>query len=164
MCRLATSLVALLCLSPAVLPEVKREGEDPAAFKKNLEALVAALEKAEKVTVYEGLPHQMSEKGLLEKELKDKKTVKHHGFPFYAGAISPKEEVAKELTALCGDEKTFRLYRGEKKCGGFHPDWLVEFGEERKRCRCWSASAAARPGSTGRRTRYGATWPMRRRS
>jgi len=34
---------------------------------------------------------------------------------------------AEELEALLADEKSFRQWRGEKKCGGFHPDYLAEW-------------------------------------
>jgi hypothetical protein len=131
--RLTSSIVIVLFLSPVLLPGAARDrvrdGEEPAAFEKNIKVLVAAIQKAKTVTVYEGLPHQLDERDLLAKELKDKKTVKRHGFPFYAEAITPKEGVAKELIALCGDQKSFLRYRRLKKCGGFHPDWLVEFDD-----------------------------------
>jgi hypothetical protein len=31
------------------------------------------------------------------------------------------------LTDLCREAKSFGRYGGEKLCGGFHPDWCIEF-------------------------------------
>lgn len=93
----------------------------------NLGPLAAAIARADRITLYEGLPHQVSEKDLLESEIKAKKTVKHHGFAFYAGPLPLKDGDAKSLLALAGNEKSFQPWAGVKKCGGFHPDYLVEF-------------------------------------
>ncbi|WP_020474858.1 hypothetical protein [Zavarzinella formosa] len=131
MWRLALAFVTLFGLSPVVHSVEKEnrvvDGEPPARFDENIKALTAGMAKAKTLTLLEGLPHQMFEKAALDKELKDKKTVKQRDFPFYEGAITPKADDAKALIALFGDLKSFARYRGEKKCGGFHPDWLVEF-------------------------------------
>lgn len=93
----------------------------------NLKPLVEGIRKADKVTLYEGLPHPFEEKRLLEKELKEKKTVMLHGFAFYAQVIGPKEADAKKLAELFGTDGSFVKFGGPKKCGGFHPDWAIEW-------------------------------------
>lgn len=105
----------------------KEVGDTPTHFEKHIKPLVEGITKAKTLTVYEGLPHQFWEREALAKELKEKKTVKLHDFPFYEGAITLKEEDAKKLCALCSELKTFGRYRGRKMCGGYHPDWCLEF-------------------------------------
>lgn len=96
-------------------------------FEKQINLLVAGIAKSRTLTVYEGLPHQLSEKDVLEKELKEKKTVKLYKFPFYEETIAINEDVSARLKPLCSDTKTYQRYIGAKFCGGFHPDWCVEF-------------------------------------
>jgi hypothetical protein len=91
-----------------------------------IKPLLAGISKAKTLVVLEGLPHQ-SLKEVVEKELKDKKTVKLHNFNFYAQPIAISDEDAGKLTALCRAAKTFGRYRGAKFCGGYHPDWCLEF-------------------------------------
>jgi hypothetical protein len=93
----------------------------------NYKSLAAAIAKADKMVLYEGLPHPLSEGKLLDEELKMKKTVRLHGFPFYARSLQLKERDAKELTKLFTDPNSFKPYRGPKKCGGFHPDYCIEW-------------------------------------
>jgi hypothetical protein len=132
MVRLLVTLVVFSWAAPAVREEDDRAlrkviGETPEYFEKHIKPLVSGIGKAKGVVVYEGLPHQHWERDALAKELKDKKTVKLHDFPFYDGAIRVKDEDARKLSALCGELKTFNRYRGEKLCGGYHPDWCLEF-------------------------------------
>lgn len=102
----------------------------------NYTPLAAAVAKADQVTLYEGLPHPMFEKKLLDEELKNRKTVQHHGFPFYVEPLPLKERDAKELTKLFTDAKSFARFSGYKLCGGFHPDYCIEWhvGNEVYRC------------------------------
>ena len=96
-------------------------------FEKHIKPLLAGIGKANDLVVHEGLPHQFWEPKALEKELKDKKTVEFHDFPFYETPIAIKEEDATRLSALCRDAKTFERYGGPKRCGGYHPDWCLTF-------------------------------------
>ncbi len=126
-----TTLMAVSCLAAAALSAepYNREsnGEKPEDFEKNIKPLVVGIGSAKSVSLYKGLPHQYFEKELLEQELKTQKSVMLHKFPFYDKAITPKEEDVKKLAALCGDRKTFGRYRAPKSCGGYHPDWCVEW-------------------------------------
>jgi hypothetical protein len=89
-------------------------------------ALFASFRDADKLTVYEGLPHQVWESKQLDKEKQAKPTVQLHGFPFYRETLEVKADDQKALRKLLGDEGSFKQWMGEKKCGGFHPDYLVE--------------------------------------
>lgn len=88
---------------------------------------------ANALALYEGLPHQMFERLALELEQKTKPTVRFHDYPFYADPILPAPEDAKALRDLLGRHATFEPFAGEKRCGGFHPDWAVEFTANSRR-------------------------------
>ena len=64
--------------------------------------------------------------------MKDKQKVTIHGFQFYKETIAHDEADEKKLIALCSDKKTFGKYGGAKFCGGFHPDWCLEFTSGRE--------------------------------
>ena len=90
-------------------------------------ALFAAIRGANHLVLYEGLPHQTFEAEELEKERRRKETLTLHDYPFYVAPLDVSAEDAANLEALLGDEQSFRQWRGEKKCGGFHPDYLAEW-------------------------------------
>ena len=85
------------------------------------------LKQADRLVLYEGLPHQMYEHQALEAEKKAKPTVTLHGFPFYRETLELKPDDGERLKALLGDPASFEPYSGEKRCGGFHPDYAVEW-------------------------------------
>jgi hypothetical protein len=87
----------------------------------------ATLTQAERLVLYEGLPHQMYEPKALDAERKAKPTVTFHGFPFYRETLELKPGDDNRLKALLSDPRSFSAYSGEKKCGGFHPDYAVEW-------------------------------------
>lgn len=85
---------------------------------------------ADQLVLYEGLPHQSYERDALEQERKTKPTVVRHGFPFYRETLDLEAHDGPKLKALLGDPNTFKTYSGEKKCGGFHPDYALEWTHE----------------------------------
>ncbi len=93
----------------------------------NHKSLANGVQKSDKVILREGLPHQTFERELLDQELKSKKTVKFNEFPYYGESLQLKEGDAKKLTALFCDPKSFEPFLGYKKCGGFHPDYCIEW-------------------------------------
>jgi hypothetical protein len=90
-------------------------------------ALFGAIQQANRVTVYEGLPHQFNEKRQLEEERQNKDTVTIHGFSFYREPLEIPDPEQEKLRNLLGNEGSFLQWQGEKKCGGFHPDYCVEY-------------------------------------
>ncbi len=98
--------------------------------------VASEIRNAECVVLFEGLPHQGWERELLEKELRTMQTVQFHGFPFYSQPLPLTKVDAKRLTDLYCDPKTFHPWRGQKKCGGFHPDYCIEWhvGEQVYQC------------------------------
>lgn len=87
---------------------------------------VASVKPSDKLTLYEGLPHQFFERKALEQE-KKKPTVELGGFPFYREPLDLKNDDLQTLKNLIGDAGTLKPFSGAKKCGGFHPDYAVEW-------------------------------------
>jgi len=96
----------------------------------------ATIVNADRVTLHEGLPHPSQETTAFEKEKKSKQTVELDAHSFYRKALDLKEEDVPKLKRLLGDSSSFEAFSGEKKCGGFHPDYGVEWslGGEVHRC------------------------------
>ncbi len=86
----------------------------------------APVRNADQVTVYEGLPHQFFEAGQLDEEKRQKPTVTLHGYPFYQDRLEIPADDRAKLKAVLGAETSFGPWAGERKCGGFHPDYCVE--------------------------------------
>jgi hypothetical protein len=99
----------------------------PATDLASYKPVAAAAKAAKALTLYEGLPHPLWENELLAAERKNKKTVKLHDYPFYAETLKFKDKDAKAVKALLRQSKRFRGWKGEKDCGGFHPDYLIEW-------------------------------------
>ena len=111
-------------LSPAPSPE---QSKTPGTEFMNFSAFAAKLQKIDSVRLFEGLPHQMFASRLHEEELRTKKTVRLHRFPFYEETLELKEADAAELTLIFRNRKSFRPFSGPKACGGFHPDYGLEW-------------------------------------
>ena len=106
----------------------EQSGEDPAVWKRTIPRLLERIAAAKTVFLYEGLPHQMWERGELSQEKQQKKTRQLHGFDFYADPIPVNDPDAKLLFQLCSAPISYDRYGGVKACGGYHPDWCLVFG------------------------------------
>lgn len=91
--------------------------------------LAKTFPSADTLVLWEGLPHQFNEGDVLAKELRSKKTVTLHGFPFYQEKLQLKEKDAAALAALFQDSASFRPmpWFAVKGCGGYHPDFCLEW-------------------------------------
>jgi hypothetical protein len=96
----------------------------------------ATVGRAEKLTLLEGLPHPGNDHKAFEKEQKTKETVDLHGYAFYREPLALTAEDTGKLKALVGDPALFAPFIGEKKCGGFHPDYAVEWTVDGQVYRC----------------------------
>jgi hypothetical protein len=113
--------------------------------------------QADRLTVYEGLPHPRYEEAVFELELRTKPTTKLSGFPFYREPLNLKTDDVAELRSLLGASGTYQSHIDGKECGGFHPDYAVEWSSEGKiyRCLiCFGCSEARFDGPEGRSTFY----------
>jgi len=80
-----------------------------------------------RLALYEGLPHPHYETASLYAEQKAKPTIQIHGSLFYRATLelNPKDEL--HLKTLLGGTRAFTRWTGDKKCGGFHADYAVEW-------------------------------------
>jgi hypothetical protein len=90
-------------------------------------AALATVGRAEKLALLEGLPHPGYEAKQLESEKKSKPTIELDGFLFYKEPLDLKGDDTRALAELLGRADSFKPFAGEKKCGGFHPDYAVEW-------------------------------------
>ena len=84
-----------------------------------------------RVTLLEGLPHQLVEHASFLDERRTKRTVEVGGYLFYRAPRPLAPDAAGELRALCADLRSYDAYTGPKRCGGFHPDYALRWGEGR---------------------------------
>jgi hypothetical protein len=108
--------------------------EQPAPASKDASSKIRrAMAEATTVNVYEGLPHQMFERDLLTAESKRKDTEKIGFFRFYTPAVAATDPAV--LKRILSSPNTIKVFGGEKLCGGFHPDYTVQwFIEDGTRC------------------------------
>jgi hypothetical protein len=100
-------------------------------------SLATIASKADSVILWEGLPHPNTEGPLYFQEVRSKATIALHGSRFYEQPLELKDQDAKRLTALFCDKGSFKQHDRHilKKCGGFHPDWCVEWRKGQEICR-----------------------------
>jgi hypothetical protein len=103
--------------------------------QKNLQAFTEAVRQADRVVLYEGLPHPMFESRLSVEERRNKAIHELNGYSFYQEPLPLTTADAERLSEILGGSGTYGLFSGEKLCGGFHPDYTVEWhvGENRYR-------------------------------
>ena len=97
-------------------------------------AALKFIEDADKITVFEGLPHQLFESELLksEREKIEETVIGGHAFYPQQQDFSEKDEPA--LRELLRNEKSLRPFLYLKMCGGFHPDYAIRFAKGEEHC------------------------------
>jgi len=118
--------VLVLAVVLALTVPASGEPPKPSINFDGVKALLAAAGKIEKVDVIlrEGLPHPGNDPEQFQAE-KKKETVESAGFLFYKGDLPVKADDAAKLIDLLRDAGSYSAFLGEKKCGGFHPDYEV---------------------------------------
>jgi hypothetical protein len=120
----------LLCIL-SVACGIARGGEKVDDFPEYRE-FTKVIAKSNRVVVYEGLPHPF-EGDVLDKELARKDIFHLHKHPFYKDPLMVKDEDVKRLRAIFENPLLFKQMVEEKLCGGFHPDYCLEFYVAEKR-------------------------------
>jgi hypothetical protein len=92
-----------------------------------LSLILDEIRESRDVVLFEGLPSEFWEPQLLEQELKRKKTIRLHGYPFYEEPVALQGSEAERFTALLSDKSSFKRHRGPNRCGGYQPDFCVEW-------------------------------------
>ena len=122
-------------------PESRIETEYEQDIKTNtnfahLPLILAGIPKSSDISLYEGLPSEFWEPELLERELKEKKTIKLHGYRFYEELITMDGTDAEHLTALFSSKNAFKAFVKTKRCGGFYPGYCVEWSKAETTTQC----------------------------
>ena len=92
-----------------------------------LPTVLAGIPKTEASLLYEGLPSEFWEPELLVQELARTKTIKLHGYPLYEELLALQGTDGEQFTALFSARTSFANYTDEKKGGGFHADYCLEW-------------------------------------
>jgi hypothetical protein len=93
----------------------------------HLARILAAIPKSGSMRLYRGLPSEFWEPERRTQELSRAKTIKLHGYTFYAESIPIPEADAGRLTALFFSKTTFRRHEANKRCSGYAPEYAVEW-------------------------------------
>ena len=128
--RVATLLTFL------AVTTIGRAEEKPDTNYDHFKPLSAGVKKADKVVVHEGLPHPLSEKDKYDVEKKktnvtrprkDKVKEETDAHRFYDPPQAASAADAKALTTLFANPDVIKAFSGNKRCGGFHPDYAIEW-------------------------------------
>jgi hypothetical protein len=64
----------------------------------------------------------------------DRATIELHGYDFYEEKLTIDDETAEQLSEWFRDPESFYAWSSEqaseKKCGGFHPDYVIEWKKD----------------------------------
>src|SRR3954471_11373597 len=118
--RVLYSLLVGVLVVP-VLAEEKELSTDLESHK----PLAGRIRVATSVTLYEGTPRVTKK----SKSNPKAKVITIQGHPFYEEKLQLEEKDAKRLKELFVDVNNFAMWRGAKKCGGFHPDYAIEWSD-----------------------------------
>jgi len=86
-------------------------------FSVNLDSLI----------VWEGLPHPFFEPDNFKQELRKETFFVLHGYHFYRETLQTTRDDGRWLMKLLCRPTTLLGFSGAKDCGGFHPDYGIEF-------------------------------------
>ncbi len=114
--------------------------------------ILSFIAAAQPAQILEGLPHPMWERSLFQREKATAAISSIEGFPFYVGAHSISDPNARQIHLAFTKEDSIREFSGEKKCGGFHPDYCLKFtrdGKEVDALVCFGCSEIIFSGSLG---------------
>lgn len=75
--------------------------------------------------LFEGLPHQAWERAAFARERAREDVIELAGWPFYRDPMPLSDETADVLTSMASAAGSFRTFGGEKRCGGYHPDFAL---------------------------------------
>jgi hypothetical protein len=120
-----TILIGCSRPSPILLDD-----EPPAPIETGFDRLslaIAGIENATEVILYEGLPDNFWQPAVRERELRNRKTIKLHGYPFYEETLPLQGTDSRQLTTWFSTVGSYSRYQGVKPGGGYHPDYCIEW-------------------------------------
>ena len=113
------------CGSRSVAPDEAPPPAIAANFER-LPELLAGIQAGE-TSLHEGLPDAFWEPDLRGQQLKRKKTIRVHGYPFYEERLPSKEADSRQLTSTLSAPSSFTAYSGLKSAGEYNPDYCISW-------------------------------------
>lgn len=101
-----------------------------AEFLAKFNKYITIISQAKELEIFEGLPRGTKQQ--LKKIKDENKTVEIDGWSFYAEPLKTKPSTIEDLRLALISYQLFEPYSGPKFCGGFHPDFCVEFKTDDK--------------------------------
>jgi hypothetical protein len=102
-----------------------KRGNANAEFLVKFAKYLKAISSANDLLIYEGLPRATEQE--IEKIKQANKTIEIDDWIFYAEVLPGNSSIVETLRASLVDYQSFKPYEGGKFCGGFHPDFCVEW-------------------------------------
>jgi hypothetical protein len=125
-----SAIAALTLLLASALPSVAITTKKTAVSA--TDDIRESLNKANHIFIHEGLPHQLFESDALKAEKKREDTTKLGVFPFYTPRIEVKGDLIGILKKIVAESDNYAEFAGEKRCGGFHPDYALSWTDGTK--------------------------------
>jgi hypothetical protein len=105
--------------------EQRRRAAATAKFLRQFAYLSTSIADADQLDVLEGLPRASTE--TLDRTGANSDTVEIDGWDFYSKPLELTPAVSNRLRMTLLDYASFQPYSGGKFCGGFHPDFCVQW-------------------------------------
>ncbi len=121
-------LVSISLVSLSVLAGAHPHVEPPVEESK---AERDALLTSKTLTLSEGLPHPAKEAAAFAREEKRRDTLTLADFKFYKPDLKPDPARDQRLRQIIASPASLAMWT-QKRCGGFHPDWSVNWRSGRK--------------------------------
>jgi hypothetical protein len=102
----------------------------------NWKGLAAGIASANKAALFEGTPHPFEEKDHYDAEMRTRKFKLFFDIMFYPDPTPLSAEINDKIKKVLLREGTLIQYTGDKKCGGFHADWCLEWRGDEGVTRC----------------------------
>jgi hypothetical protein len=118
------ALSAVLTAGAEVHPTVEPPVEESKAERD-------ALLTSKTLTLSEGLPHPAKEAAAFAREETRRDTLTLADFKFYKPELKPDPARDQRLRQIISDPASLAMWT-QKRCGGFHPDWSVNWRSGRK--------------------------------
>ena len=115
----------LKSLNEQRLSETRENAKRGVQFMAEFARFLDHVSASGELTVFEGLPRATDDE--LAKIKNDNKTIEIDGWYFYAQPLPTKPSTVEKLRSTLVNYQSFQPYSGGKFCGGFHPDFCVEW-------------------------------------
>ena len=115
----------LKSLNEKRLEETREQVKKTADFMGQFANFLESVSAADSLTIFEGLPCAADVE--LAKIKQKNETIEIDGCSFYSAPLAASQSIKEKLRSTLVDYRAFEPYSGGKFCGGFHPDFCVQW-------------------------------------